>query len=187
MAKRKPKTENDGLWVAGGVAALYLLTAPPPVAPSSPPPATTSPLPPVNTPPPVTVTPPIVSGETSPLVHYGPGKLNVNSIDGYRRALNTDLQKAPTLMKEVSSYLSLPMGTVRFKSYDGKDWALAVEAHNNHPELGPTNKGVSVFIKDDTIVNPTDTTGLTEDLGNSPALLMVWGGIILMTYKLLVT
>lgn len=188
MAKRK--SDRDLIWLGAGIVGLYLLNPLPALAvipPTPPRPPTPKPpmLPPVP-PPPDDSPPPMGESEdavlSSTIVHYGPGKRNVNSIDGYRRAIDSELQKAPTLMSEIWGHLKNPIGTVVFRAYDGRDWALAVETHNNHPELGPTNKGVSVFVKDETVVD--DTTGLDEGTQNNLQLL-VFAGIALMSYKLL--
>lgn len=121
--------------------------------------------------------PPVI---VTPKVTLTPDGLNVATIEGYRRAKQAEVNAAPTLSREVSKYLSGTVGQVFFRVYDGKQWAIAVETHTNHPEIGPTNKGISVFILD------TDTTGISdsEDFRRNTQLL-VFVGIAYFGYKVL--
>jgi hypothetical protein len=115
-----------------------------------------------------------------PKVTLTPDRLNVASIEGYRRATDAEVNSAPTLKAEVSKYLSGTVGQVFFREYDGKQWAIAVETHTNHPEIGPTNKGISVFILNG------DTTGITDSESfRRNTQLLVFIGIAYFGYKVL--
>lgn len=153
MARRKTSSDDD-LWLLGIGGVIWYLSrssgaqaapalptpAPSPAAPPAPSPGAIMPTEPPQAPAP---TPP--APEPEPIVNWAPGNRIVNSIPGYHRAKTSEL--GPEIKRRAQGFLIFNVGTVKFVDADGKHYAVALEDHNNHPEIGPTNKGVSIFVR----------------------------------------
>lgn len=157
-----------GLAAVGlGLAAVALLTRraahaaalPPgsPVQPSPTPPSATPP--PSSSSPPSSTKPPEKPPEPTPAPAPAPGEpiadwrksgplklVTLNSLTGYHRAKTSEV--GPQMRSAAASFLKAPVGSLHFVELDGKAYAVALEEHTNHPELGQKNKGVSIFAKD---------------------------------------
>ena len=149
MAKRKNSSDDD-LWLLGILGTIWYLgrssgAQAAPALPTPPAPAPT-PGPIVSTEP---VLPPAAPSPTEPpdpVPNWAPGNRIVNSIPGYHRAKTSEL--GPEIKKRAPGFLIFSVGTVKFVDADGKRYAVCLEDHNNHPEIGPHNKGVSIFVRD---------------------------------------
>jgi hypothetical protein len=129
-------------WVAAGAAALYLLLHKDTSATSAPAPLVPAPKPPE----PTTVKPQPVEPGT-PIPMWSADGKTLNALTGYHRAKTKEVGREMVAL--APQYLSKPVGSITYVFADGRDYAVAIEgSHNNHPEIGPTNKGVSLFVKD---------------------------------------
>lgn len=119
-------------------------SSPPPSPPPSSPPSSSSP--PASSPPPAAPLEPL-----EPVADWqvGSNGLTVlNKLSGYHRS--TSKERGPEAIAKAASFLNFPIKTVHFETLDGgRQYAFAVEEHNNHPDsIGPKNKGVSIFVAD---------------------------------------
>jgi hypothetical protein len=134
-------------WLAAGAALLWILTRPSDAPAASLP---TIPVkPPEPAPVPTTPTKPVAPDKPDgPIEDWSPDGKTLNHLVGYHRAKQSELNREIIALSP--SFLKFPVGHVEFvTTKDGKQFAAALEgSHNNHPEIGPTNKGVSLFVKD---------------------------------------
>lgn len=74
------------------------------------------------------------------------GLVTLNSLSGYHRAKKKEVSSAAAARS--TSFLKFDIRTVHFETIGNRDYAFAVEEHNNHPEIGSKNKGISIFVRD---------------------------------------
>ena len=145
MKRVKPAYVVGGLGI-GGLLLLALKSSASSPKPALPAPSTAPQTPnaPAATPSPAPV-PPVDNSE--PIASWSADKGTLNILTGYHRATTSEV--GPEMKAISGSFLKKDFGTVSLVTADhGKHYAVAIEKHTNHPELGPFNKGVSIFVKD---------------------------------------
>lgn len=128
-----------GILAVGGTALAFSRSKTP-AAPAPSPVKTPNAAPP---PTPAPVTP------TEPVEVWSPDHQTLNALTGYHRATQKETNAQAVAL--VPSLLSNDVGTVHYFTAGGKDYAGAIEMHQNGTKQNPTphpHKGVSVFVKD---------------------------------------